>query len=253
HGVEQRARVARPRVALGDARDPQREAQLVHAREGRQEVPGLEDEADALAPQPRALTLVGRAEVDALEAHRAGLGRGERTRDREQARLAGAGRPDDRDELARGHAQAHLVERDDRGVAVAVPQGHPVDLEDRGVGGRGAHRCPPRAVRGSTEVTRATATAAPAIPSTNSRAPASTRSAAWSANGIGEADRPAPAAMPRPKPTAIDPRRSTAAWPRLSARRKRRRAPMARMTAISWRRWIVHTVKNAPTTSAEIA
>ncbi|CPU64605.1 Uncharacterised protein [Mycobacteroides abscessus] len=91
------------------------------------------------------------------------------------------------------------------------------------------------------------------MPRTKSRTPASTRSGAWSANGIGDAPRPAPAATPRAKPTPIEASRSTAAWPRESASRKRRRAPMARITAISCRRWMTHTVKNAPTTSAEMA
>src|SRR5690606_29369914 len=101
-GVEQRERVEGARGA--PAGDPVGEAQLVGRREGRDEVAGLEDEAEPAAPElgEGALPATAhRAEVLTEDLHVAGGGRHQRAGHGEEGGLAGARGTDDGDELAR--------------------------------------------------------------------------------------------------------------------------------------------------------
>ena len=92
----------------------------------------LEDEPDvALAHR-----LVGR--VLAVEVDRALIGRLQAGDDAEQRRLARAGGPEQRHQLAAGHVQAHVVERDEaaEGLAqIADLDAHAV-IPSRGIVGR---------------------------------------------------------------------------------------------------------------------
>src|SRR5690606_13456372 len=183
----------------------------------------LEDEPDLLAAVACLLPSARPGDVDAAEQDAAGVGGGEPAGDGEQARLAGARRPDDGDELAGRHLQGDVVERGDGGVAVAEGQGDVLQQQAaafRGGGGcragrggaAGGHRCPPRAVSGSTRTMRPTAAAAPARPSpTRSRA-ASTSGAASRSNGMAVLVSREPPPTPSRKPMAVDTVRMTVAW-----------------------------------------
>ena len=91
----------------------QRQADVFEARQGRQQVEELEDEADLVAPHARQLIVGQAGERFAVDADLAG-GRAVEAADQiEQRRLAGAGRADDRDHLAARDGEADGVERDD--------------------------------------------------------------------------------------------------------------------------------------------
>src|SRR5262249_20703826 len=79
-------------------------------------------------------------DVLAVEAHAALAGRVEAGDHVEQRRLAGAVRPDDREDLAGAHREAHPAERSQRSEML----GQPLDLEDQAVG---RHERRPRTCR----------------------------------------------------------------------------------------------------------
>ena len=91
----------------GDARrvgrvlQQQRQADVGADAQVRQDVEGLEHEAEALAPEDRLRRLGERMDVAAGDAHRAGVDRVEAGDAVEERRLADAGLADDGDELAR--------------------------------------------------------------------------------------------------------------------------------------------------------
>ena len=112
----------------------QRQADVLEARERRQQVEELEDEADLVAPDPRQVVVGQAAERFAVDADLAG-GRAIEAADQvEQRRLAGAGRPDDRDHLAARDRQRDVVERDDVALAFEL-FGDVVEVNDGGSGG----------------------------------------------------------------------------------------------------------------------
>lgn len=100
---------------------------------------------------------------------------------------------------------------------------------------------------------RSTATHAPTMPRAIGSSDARATGPGLGANGIGVVARAAPAATPRPTPRPVETSSSTRDWARLSRSTYQVLAPIARSTAISGLRWMVSTVKKAPTTSAEMA
>ena len=85
-----------------------------------EQVEGLKDEADALAPQPGERVLGQPAQLVLAEPHAAGRGTVEPGGELQQRRLAGARRPHDRRERAPLERQRDAVERAHR--AVAAPE-----------------------------------------------------------------------------------------------------------------------------------
>ena len=126
HQIEQlraRARRSRPLSRL-----VHRHLDVLARRERRDQVVGLEDEADRAAAE--AVQVAHLAQRRAADQH---LARGwpvQRAEHVQQSRLARAGRSDDRDELAGAHRQVHAVERPDLGP-VAVDLGQAARLDAR--------------------------------------------------------------------------------------------------------------------------
>src|SRR3989449_1055494 len=103
----------------GHPRDEERELDVLHGGEDRQQVVRLEDEPHAARPVPALRVVVHRGQGDALDediARREVVESGEAI---EQGRLPAAGRPHDRDHLAARDREVHPAER--------------VDLDDPGV------------------------------------------------------------------------------------------------------------------------
>src|SRR5699024_1463929 len=128
---------------------------------------------------------------------RARVGPHERRRDREHARLPRARRPDDRSDRAVRHRERDIVERRDALRAIGVGESDVVEDE--------AHRALPKAVRGSTDVTRRTARPAPARPRTTSATKGTRMVDGLSMNGTTlpiTAPRPTTRSMPTPVPAS---------------------------------------------------
>ena len=116
-------------------RDGQRERDVLLGREGRDEVEGLEDEADSVPSQLGQRSLLERREIDVPEQHPSRGHLVEPRRAVHERRLAGPGPAHDRGELTGVQVQGHPVEGDDAGLAAAV------DLREVLDAGRGtSHR-----------------------------------------------------------------------------------------------------------------
>ena len=89
-----------PRLLRADARDEQRQLDVLDRREDRHQVVELEDEAHPPRAVVGALAVGHRREGDALDQDLAAVDRVEAGEAVEQRRLAAAGRPHDRDHLA---------------------------------------------------------------------------------------------------------------------------------------------------------
>ena len=120
-------------VAVTAAGERQREPDVLLGGEDRDEVEGLEDEADLVAAQAREVAVVELADLGAADGHGA-VGRavepGEHVHER---RLAGPGRAHDRGERAGLDLQRDTAERVDGGVTLAVALGQVLSCDD-GVG-----------------------------------------------------------------------------------------------------------------------
>ena len=96
----------------------QRQADVLEARQGRQQVEELEDESDLVAPDPGQVVVDNPATRLAVDADLAG-GRVIEAADQiEQRRLAGSGRTDDRHHLASIDTKVDIVERSDAPLAI---------------------------------------------------------------------------------------------------------------------------------------
>ena len=104
--LDERQQLARALVDLSarPAAQVQRQADVLEARQRRQQVEELEDEADLVAPHARQLVVGQAGERFAVDADLAGRRAIEAADRVEQRRLAGAGRADDRHHLAAGDA-----------------------------------------------------------------------------------------------------------------------------------------------------
>jgi hypothetical protein len=89
----------------------QRHVDVVEHVEIGNQVEALEDEADLLVANARALVVGQAAHVGAVELVRAGVERFEQTRDVQEGRLARAGRSGHRDELALGDFETEVAQR----------------------------------------------------------------------------------------------------------------------------------------------
>ena len=100
-------------LALGrrDAGEDHRQGDVLGRGQARHQVEALEDEADALAAHARLLDRRERRHVAPFEPVGAGVGAVEQAEQVEQRRLARAGRPHDRDVLARGDGEVELAQR----------------------------------------------------------------------------------------------------------------------------------------------
>ena len=115
-----RERLARPLARRAHARQPQRQLDVLRDGQRRQQVVGLEDEADVRAAELGERGLVERAERGAGELD-APAGRGLQARgDMQQPALAGPRRPHDRGEAVRGELDAHALQRVHRARPAAV-------------------------------------------------------------------------------------------------------------------------------------
>jgi hypothetical protein len=119
------------------AREPSREHDVLLRGQGAEQVEGLKDEADPLAPQLRQRPLAQASELELVEAD-AALGRPvEAGGELHQRRLPGPGRAHDRGEGAAGHRHRHAVDGADLAVAATEDAHDVVEVDHRrGVGGR---------------------------------------------------------------------------------------------------------------------
>jgi hypothetical protein len=100
-------------------------------RRTRQEVESLEDEPDLPVPDRRQGIVVEARDVAAGQAIRTRGRRVETAEDVHERRLARAGRPDDRDELALGDIDADAAQRADGHLADLVGLDEVADLDER--------------------------------------------------------------------------------------------------------------------------
>ena len=111
--VQRRARPLGPRRGAGRPGGgvEQRQRDVLERARAREQVEALEDEADALAAEARAIRLVEPGDVDALEEVAAAGRPVEAAEDRHQRRLARARGAHDGDELARFDGEADAAQR----------------------------------------------------------------------------------------------------------------------------------------------
>ena len=100
---------------------------VLHHVEHGDEVVELVDQPHVATAQHGQLLVGARVHVRAVQQHRAGGGAVDAAHEVQQRRLAGARRADDGHELARGHAERHVVERLERRGAASVHLGEMVD------------------------------------------------------------------------------------------------------------------------------
>jgi acyl-CoA thioesterase-1 len=105
-------------VAAGEL---QRQRHVLVGRHRGNEVESLEDDTDMVAPQPRAVVVAQWAKIPSSHLDSSGSGAFEAARHHHQARLAGAGRPDDRRNLAGCDVESDATQDIDRaGIACHV-------------------------------------------------------------------------------------------------------------------------------------
>src|SRR5690606_18546322 len=123
------------RHGLGVAHAPhvERQADILEGRQRREEIVGLENEADVTAPQIG--ELLGRQPVDGLvlDTYRTRGRRQDAAEDRQQGRLAAAGRAHQQRQLAGPQGQADALERPHAGRALAQLLDDVARLENDGV------------------------------------------------------------------------------------------------------------------------
>src|ERR671939_211554 len=110
--IEQLARAFVDFLARPPA-EVQRQADVLEARERRQQIEELEDESNLVAPHSRQLIVGETAERSAVDEDVAGSRAIEAADEIEERRLARAGGPDDRDHLAAWNADGHIAQGDD--------------------------------------------------------------------------------------------------------------------------------------------
>lgn len=116
------------------ARVEKRQLDVLPDRRARQEVEGLEDEAELLIADARQCLRGHRGHVFAVEPVAALRRRVEAAEDVHQGGLAGAGRADDRDELAAIDPHVHAAQRLHRVLAGVVHLAHALQLDEGLVG-----------------------------------------------------------------------------------------------------------------------
>ena len=159
--------------ARGQPRRCKRQADVLEARQRRQQVEELEDEPDGVSPDLRELVVRKAAERLAADPHFAGGGPIEAADEIEQRRFPGAGRPDDRHHLTLGDGQGDAAQGADVALA-GEPLGDLVELNHGFRSGAGPALC---------ELFHKTA---PATPGSRSGAPPGAR---LHPSGPAEADR----------------------------------------------------------------
>ena len=106
---------------IATAGEFERQRHVLVRRHGRDEVEALEHDADVVAPQPGAVVVVERPEIAAGDLDLARRGTLQPARHHHQARLAGAGRPDNRCNLAGSYVERNTTQDIDRaGIACHV-------------------------------------------------------------------------------------------------------------------------------------
>ncbi len=126
-------------LCAGRAGEHERQRRVLDGGQLGQELSGLEDEAEVLAPQDRAPRLRERRDVLAAPRHRAGRRRDDTREAVQEGRLAGPGRAHDGERLAGVHREAHAREGVRRGLGGAVDLGERARDEGRAAGdGSGA-------------------------------------------------------------------------------------------------------------------
>jgi hypothetical protein len=105
-----REELARAGGGLGVAPQLERDLDVLLRGEGRDELEALEDEADALAAEPRPTVLAQRREVGAVEEHRAAGGRVEAGEKSEEGGLSAPRWSDNRDERTLRHRERDVSE-----------------------------------------------------------------------------------------------------------------------------------------------
>ena len=147
-----------PAAPAAHAGDQERRLDVLARREARDEVEGLEHDADGAAAVLPERSTGEAGHVDVAEADRPGRRREDAGEGGEERGLAAAARAEQQDELTRRHPQVEPVERTDRVAAARVLDGEVLDAEHRWLGigsGRGpAITPPPKARAGSTRTAR---------------------------------------------------------------------------------------------------
>ena len=127
-GGEELAGAAMRRRA-GRAGGHLRQGDVFLRRELRQQVVELVDEAEGGAPRFGALPVRHAPAVEPVEEHAAAVRPLEQTRDVEQRRLPGAGRPDQRDDFARMEGERGAAQHRQLHLALAEDAAHPAQFE----------------------------------------------------------------------------------------------------------------------------
>src|SRR5579872_5160394 len=128
--LEQRER-ARAQLVAVDAGRRKLRLDVLERVQRRDQVERLEDEAEGAQAQLGEVAVSERAEVAALEEHRAARRAVERAEELQQRRLAGARRPDDRDDLRVVDRQVDACERGNRRLAALERARDAAELVER--------------------------------------------------------------------------------------------------------------------------
>jgi hypothetical protein len=132
-GLDEALDPGRVRLSPGDR---EREQDVLLRGEDRQQVEGLEDEADLVAAQLGQAAVVEAVELDAVEDDGARGRAVEAGEDVHERGLAGARGAHDRGEAAGREVDADAVERADGGLALAEHARHVGGGDERGIRGR---------------------------------------------------------------------------------------------------------------------
>ena len=113
------------------------ESDILEARQRREQVEELEDEADLVASYPGEGIVRERGERFAIDVNVAGAGPVQPPNQVQERRFAGSGWSDDRGHLAGWDGQGHVVEGQDVALAFEafgypIELNHPVKVSDRG-------------------------------------------------------------------------------------------------------------------------
>src|SRR5512146_1352128 len=254
---EQRKRLASG-CGPGSAADPAYKFELLNRGQRSKQAGALEHEADQVVAHLGPLLDLAFRHLQPADGYFSAVGPPHRPGHREKARLSRAGRANHGHQLAGVDSERHVIEGNDLVVAITVAKADVLHAQSgsRSLGTRrvfpDVHAAAPRAMIGSTAVIRRTAAREPAIPATTRTTVAVTMAPDCKANGIlppwSRLPMPLPARAPIPVATTI----TSATCPSASRSTAPFDAPRAFSSPISVLRWMVQTVKNAPTMSAAI-
>src|SRR5690606_5155278 len=138
---------------------------LVTRTQERDEVAGLQHEPDLPQAQTGHLLAVQGSHIDAVDVHLPTGGLQQRPCDGEHRRLAGSGRPDDRDELPGIDRYRRILQRCDGAAPLAIGLGNVFENKDGH-----AYSTLPMAKSGSIRAMRVVETSAPMMATTRSTA-----------------------------------------------------------------------------------